>query len=33
MQNDIHNLTEFIKEKSTVLEEMKREIEKLKEKW
>jgi len=33
MQNNIHNLTEFIKEKSIVLEEMTREIEKLKEKW
>lgn len=33
MQNNIHNLTEFIKTKSFILEKMTKEIEKLKEKW
>lgn len=33
MQNSIRNLTEFIKKNSVVLEQMTKEIEKLKEKW
>lgn len=33
MQNDIQNLTEFVKKKSTLLREMTIEIEKLKEMW
>lgn len=33
MQNNIQDLTEFIKTKSLILEKMTKEIEKLKEKW
>lgn len=33
MQNNIHDLTEFIKKKSILLEQMTKEIETLKEKW
>lgn len=33
MQNSIQNLTEFIQKKNVVLEQMTKEIEKLKEKW
>jgi len=33
MQNNIHDLTEFIKKKSILLEQMTNEIETLKEKW
>lgn len=33
MQNNIYDLTEFIKKESIVLEKMTKDIEKLKEKW
>lgn len=33
IQNNIQNLTEYVKKKSIVLEQMTKEIEKLKEKW
>lgn len=33
IQNKIHDLTEFVEQKSIVLEKMTKEIEKLKEKW